>query len=149
MSNIVVGLISAILLIAAGLLAANLFGPAVMQSREAARTADYIGQTAQLRKAAEDYTAAGNALTLDGTVDPIDRLSTSSTLKGAPRGGRTPWALSTEAQALVMQAEGAAAAALASCRKARAAAGIPSPDDVKKCDGSDGALSKNDPCCVG
>ena len=149
MSNVVVGIIAAILLIGAGLLAANFLGPTVMKSRDTARVADYIGQTAQLRKAAEDYTASGNTLTLDGSVDPLARLSSSNALKGVPRGGSTSWALSTEAQALVMKAEGAVAAALAACRQARAAAGMPNPNSVKKCDGSEGALSKNDPCCVG
>lgn len=149
MSQMMVGIIGILLIVACGLMATSYFGPMFQKSRDEARVADYVGQTTQLRRAANEFIQNGGNLPLNGSVDPITTLANSKNLRSVPEGARTGWVYNPTSKALLMRADGAGGDANAICVVARRKANIPNPSTIKKCDGSTGALLPGDPCCVG
>ena len=149
MSQMLIGILGIVLIVGGALIAASYLGPMFVASKNEVRVADYVSQTTQLRRAANEFMQNGGRIPLNGSVDPITTLQNSRALKAVPEGARTAWVYNPASKALLMRADGAGGDAMAICTAARRKANIPDPTMVKKCDGSTGALIPGDPCCVG
>ena len=148
MSNVLIGVIGVILFIGLALAAAVFFGPSIMNSGEEARAASYINESTQIARALEAYAIDNGRYPLDPGVEPVTVLVNEGYLKTRPPGGRTPWIWSADDKAILTPAGATDKEGLRLCEIARRRAGIPDPENIKSCDGSDGDLDRFDPCCT-
>jgi hypothetical protein len=148
MSNVLLGIIGVVLFIGLAVASASYFGGSLIGVKVDAQATDYINQSSQIAKAIEQYTSDNGRLPVNGTQEPVDILVASRYMKSKPPGGRSPWVMSAAAKALLTPAAGSDADGLKVCIAARKRANITNPTQVKACNGSGGALSKTDPCCL-
>jgi hypothetical protein len=147
-SNVLIGIIGVILFIGLALSGASYFGSNLVATKVDAQASDYLNQSSQIGRAIEQYASDNGRLPIDGSRNPIDILIESKYMRSAPPGGSSTWTYVDSAKAMLASVSGTSTQALQVCVSARKRASMPSPTNVLKCDGSTGALSKKDPCCL-
>lgn len=148
MSNVLLGIIGVIFFIGLAIAGASYFGDSLTGTRVEAQASNYLNQSSQISRAIEQYASDNGRLPIDGGRNPLDILIESKYMRSAPPGGSTGWAYSPDAKAMLASVSGTTDQGLKVCIAARKKAAMPSPTNVLKCDGSTGALSKKDPCCL-
>lgn len=148
MSNVLLGIIGVIFFIGLAIAGASYFGGSLVGTRIEAQASNYLNQTSQISRAIEQYASDNGRLPIDGSRNPIDLLVEGKYMRSAPPGGSTGWAYAPAAKAMLASVSGSSADSLKVCVAARRKAAMSNPSNVLRCDGSTGALSKKDPCCL-
>lgn len=148
MSNVLLGIIGVIFFIGLAIAGASYFGTAITGSKVEASATDYLNQSSQIARAIDQYVSDNGSLPIDGTNEPVSILVSRRYMTKAPPGGRSPWVMSASAKALLTPAAGTTDEGIKVCVAARKKASMATPSNILKCDGSTGALEKNDPCCL-
>lgn len=148
MSSVILGIVGVIFFLGLAIAGASYFGSSLTATKVDAQATEYLNQSSQIARAIEQYSSENGKLPINGSVEPIDILVASKYMKVAPPGGRSPWVMNVAAKALLTPAADNNADGLKICIAARKRASMVNPTQVKKCDGSTGALSKYDPCCL-
>ena len=148
MSNVLIGIIGVILFIGLAIAGATFFGSSITNSGEEARAASYVNESTQIARALEMYATDNGRFPMDGNSEPVTILVNEGYLKSQPPGGRSPWTWSAASRAIITPAGNDDADGRRLCVIARKRAGMPNPETILACDGSDGQLKKFDPCCM-
>lgn len=148
MSNVLLGMIGLALFIGLALVGASYYGSYLSGTRVQAEAANYMNQGSQISRAIEMYMIDNGRPPFNGTEQPVDILVAEKYMKAKPPGGSSPWILDAGSQAILTPVRGDLAEATKICVAARERSGMTTPATIKKCDGSSGALAKNDPCCL-
>lgn len=151
MGTFLIQILGTVLSIGVALFGLGMIGIHLLEVKKDAEVIGYMNQSGQIAEAIQRYARDNGLLPVAEGREPLDILLESRYMKTMPEGGESGWSLDEESYSLLTPVGGSKEHALEICVAARRKVGMPQPDKVFKCDGSDapdGVLSVKDPCCL-
>ncbi len=155
MTNLILVTLGVILASGAGLMVTFYGGTAFGETRRNGEASKIIVESSQIASAFDAFVQRERRLPGGGSSgqSALDELVAENYLSEIPQGASSAgWTIDySEGMIFSVVGEASSEDNLKICRSARSQIGLPSPDTVYQCDGSDypgGVLPAREPCCI-